>query len=527
MRTFFLAVVGVLALLNGAGSAFAAPLPPVPPADLTVHLSHDQSIPSGANGSYAVVITNLGGPTNGEQMKVTINLPAPLLSPTGTGPNSSGWTCDTSLFVKVVCTNTSNLAAGQSSRINLSVSALASIPTNQPLQVTATVEVPSDTNLSNNSATDNNQLIGIPVVPTGSGPLAFAFNATEGQPYAGDIAACPDLSILTGASNVSWGDGSFDSSVGTDGGAILGTHTYTTSGVYTLEMLCAGFVQEVVGPSVILVPLQEMVQSQAIVADAPLESSSVLLPQTPIVEGTGAVVTVASFRDANFQFAQPSDYAVDVLFQDGGLASCSVEHSAVGIPGGFDVDCFRFYPEAGQYPLALVEVRDIGGLGGAPLLLNGKTVQVSEAPLSVSGVDGAASADLPVSFTGSVATFTDGNSTANAADFTATLDWGDGSQPSAGQVTPQDGGFVVAGSHVYSATGTFTVSTTVQDGSVSASATSTIDISTPGTSTGCVIDCGDGGGAPSATPELDSILLFVGGLSGLAGYAMTRRRARK
>jgi uncharacterized repeat protein (TIGR01451 family) len=38
---------------------------------------------------------------------------------------------------------------------------------------------------------------------------------------------------------------------------------------------------------------------------------------------------------------------------------------------------------------------------------------------------------------------------------------------------------------------------------------------------------GDGGGGnPGATPELDSLLLFAAGLSGLAGYAATRRRAR-
>jgi hypothetical protein len=46
--------------------------------------------------------------------------------------------------------------------------------------------------------------------------------------------------------------------------------------------------------------------------------------------------------------------------------------------------------------------------------------------------------------------------------------------------------------------------------------------------------CGGGGNpdphgppSPSATPELDSLLLFGVGLSGLGGYAMTRYRARR
>jgi hypothetical protein len=32
---------------------------------------------------------------------------------------------------------------------------------------------------------------------------------------------------------------------------------------------------------------------------------------------------------------------------------------------------------------------------------------------------------------------------------------------------------------------------------------------------------------PAATPELDSLVLFVSGAFGLAGYALVRRRARR
>jgi hypothetical protein len=38
---------------------------------------------------------------------------------------------------------------------------------------------------------------------------------------------------------------------------------------------------------------------------------------------------------------------------------------------------------------------------------------------------------------------------------------------------------------------------------------------------------GGSGGDISATPELDSLLLFGGGLSGLGAYALTRLRARR
>jgi hypothetical protein len=41
-----------------------------------------------------------------------------------------------------------------------------------------------------------------------------------------------------------------------------------------------------------------------------------------------------------------------------------------------------------------------------------------------------------------------------------------------------------------------------------------------------VVDPGDPG-VPGATPELDSLVLFGTGLSGLAGYAISRLRARR
>ena len=46
-----------------------------------------------------------------------------------------------------------------------------------------------------------------------------------------------------------------------------------------------------------------------------------------------------------------------------------------------------------------------------------------------------------------------------------------------------------------------------------------------GGGTGCTVDCTPP--PPGATPELDSLLLFGSGLSGLGGYAIMRLRARR
>ncbi len=66
-------------------------------------------------------------------------------------------------------------------------------------------------------------------------------------------------------------------------------------------------------------------------------------------------------------------------------------------------------------------------------------------------------------FTGAVATFTDGTPAAKVSDFSASINWGDGSK-SAGTVTGANGGpFTVSGSHTYATTGTFNLTVTLTD----------------------------------------------------------------
>jgi hypothetical protein len=62
----------------------------------------------------------------------------------------------------------------------------------------------------------------------------------------------------------------------------------------------------------------------------------------------------------------------------------------------------------------------------------------------------------PPLFKGQVASFTDANAGAGTADFTATIDWGDGTPLTAGTIS-QPGGvgpFIVSGSHTYADSGT-------------------------------------------------------------------------
>ena len=59
--------------------------------------------------------------------------------------------------------------------------------------------------------------------------------------------------------------------------------------------------------------------------------------------------------------------------------------------------------------------------------------------------------------------FTDANPTATTADFSVSIDWGDGSPSTTGSVTLNSGTFTVTGSHLYTEEGSYTVKVTVSD----------------------------------------------------------------
>lgn len=68
-------------------------------------------------------------------------------------------------------------------------------------------------------------------------------------------------------------------------------------------------------------------------------------------------------------------------------------------------------------------------------------------------------------FSGAVAAFTATSPTAAAGDFTATIDWGDGTTDSGTVAAGGAGGFIVTGSHLYAEEGAQTVKVTIHDNS--------------------------------------------------------------
>src|SRR5207237_1264898 len=98
---------------------------------------------------------------------------------------------------------------------------------------------------------------------------------------------------------------------------------------------------------------------------------------------------------------------------------------------------------------------------------------VNDAALTASNGAGFTATEGNLSATVTVATFSDANPGASAADFAGTtITWGDGSPATAATVTLSSGTFSVTGTHTYADEGSYTATASiVDDGGATASAT--------------------------------------------------------
>jgi hypothetical protein len=176
-------------------------------------------------------------------------------------------------------------------------------------------------------------------------------------------------------------------------------------------------------------------------------------------DGTGVSGTVATFTDGTLLLActTASQFTATVDWGDGSTSTGTVSQASSALLGAcnYRVDASHTYAEAGLYTLSVTVNAPDGTIN-----TGSATATIADAQLSAAGID--FSATRGTSFTTTVATFADANSLAKAGDFTVTISWGDGST-GAGTVTAIPGGFAVAGTHTYPATGSFKLSVAIHD----------------------------------------------------------------
>lgn len=274
--------------------------------------------------------------------------------------------------------------------------------------------------------------------------------ATEGAAFSGTVATVtdPDTSATAGeyTASINWGDGS-PTSVGVIGGptggpfTVSGSHTFVEEGTFTVTVT----VTDTDTPSNTATAV-----TTANILDAPLTAGALTLSTG--VEGVMPVNATFVFTDANTA-APSSDFTVICTWGD----ATSSNGTAAGAGGSYTASCNHVYLEEGTYPVT-VNVNDDGGSATA----GSGSATVDDAPLTASCATAPVS---PLVFAGSTATFTDADPNGIATDYTTTINWGDGSPVSAGTVTggPGHGPYTVNGTHTYSTTGIYTITTTAVD----------------------------------------------------------------
>ena len=171
-------------------------------------------------------------------------------------------------------------------------------------------------------------------------------------------------------------------------------------------------------------------------------------------EGSGFTGTVASFTDPNG--GEPaSQYTATIDWGDGSTSAGQIS----GPTGGpFTVSGSHTYTEEGNYTVT-VTVTNVDYSADQGVSQSAATI--ADAALSSSC---AAPSNSAQAFSGPTATFSDGDPNGMTSDYSATIDWGDGSS-SAGAISPGTGSgpYSVSGTHAYSSTGPFTITTTIDD----------------------------------------------------------------
>jgi hypothetical protein len=153
----------------------------------------------------------------------------------------------------------------------------------------------------------------------------------------------------------------------------------------------------------------------------------------------------------------PGDFAASIDWGNGETSSALVMPND---SGGFDVVAGKAYATDGTYDVSVTVTNETDGYQQTFNV----SLDVEDEDLQADGVT--TSAVSGVSFSGTVATFTDPSGSQDVGLYPALIDWGDGSDLDDGAtvVANGDGTFSVQGSHTYAAGGDYIVQVVINHG---------------------------------------------------------------
>lgn len=291
------------------------------------------------------------------------------------------------------------------------------------------------------------------------------FSATEGTAFNGAVATFEDdNSAATPAdftASIDWGDGSSPTAgtIASSSAAftVLGQHTYADEGSFTVTVTISD-----VSPGT----------GTATATDTASVAEGDSLSGTPVsfaaLAGTAFTTTVANFTDT-YTGNVAGDFSATINWGDATTSAGTVS----GGGGAFSVSGTHTYAGPGTFTVTVTLSDDAPGTATAMVT---STAHVAGAGLNAFPVTFAATEGT--AFNGVVATFTDSRAGAVPANFSASINWGDGAM-TAGTVTANGGGvFSVSGTHTYADEGSFSVPVQVTDNvsTMTANTTSTANV---------------------------------------------------
>ena len=269
-----------------------------------------------------------------------------------------------------------------------------------------------------------------------------AVTGVEGSPFTGVVASFTDADPNAVAGNysatINWGDGASStgavSANGRGGFNVSGQHSYAEEGSYATSVT----ILDVGGAST-------SAHGTAMVSDAALSATSVSFSAT-----AGALFSgpVANFSDADAS-APMSDYTASTDWGDGTTSAGTI---AADGHGGYVVTNGHTYSKPGSFTVRTT-ILDKGTSNAGV-----STTVVVSAPAALSGTGLTVKTTEGQLFSGAVALFSDTDKGVTANDFTATIDWGDGSRSTSGSVHRTSSGvFTVTGAHTYADEGSYVI----------------------------------------------------------------------
>jgi Domain of unknown function (DUF4214) len=264
------------------------------------------------------------------------------------------------------------------------------------------------------------------------------------------------------SASINWGDGTTSAGVISPSGS-----TYQVSGTVTYPNVATINNPEQITVSILKSDGETATaNSTASVADVNIfRSGAITLTPT----GTSSFGVAADFTDV-YPANSTSGYTATIDWGDGTTTSTASGNVNMTVSlGDFTITGTHTYSGTGNFDVSVTLADDPPAVQSAT---STGTAIVQGSGLSVTAGTIVATQNQP--FTGTLASFTTTNT---SATFTATINWGDGSNTTAGTVTGSNGNFSVTGTHTYTQAGSFTTTIQVnQNGGGSASATGTAQV---------------------------------------------------